>query len=674
MTSETRGEAIENCLMPESLALFHRCLNELAMGFKALPDKPDETTTATLAALWHTAAGNPISVQRTTTKVLPELDQDEIAKLTGLLRERIAGTPLAYLTGRQQFMGVELIATAGALIPREETALLGDAALTQLRAIVRERGHAKVIDVCTGSGNLALALAWHEPCAHVWGADLSEEAVTLARRNLAHVDLADRVEFRCGDLLSPFDTPAFHGCVDLLVCNPPYISSGKVDGMANEIIGFEPRMAFDGGPLGIRILLRLIAEAPRYLRDGGWLAFESGLGQGPGIRKRLEQNGGYVDIIEATDRHGHTRALLARWQVAARQLHRMQGDEAKRQYGIRIATVLNEGEQICALWRTGLSAVGMYEARFDWYYRNNPEGTPDALFLHHGSSTDAIGVAAVGHRRMRFNDTIFTTGVMVDFVVRPEHRTLFPALLLQKEMHRFALLTHPVIWGMPNPRAAAVFGRAGYSCIGQMVRYVRVIRSATYLARYLPQWLSRVIGPIIDAARRVAGTLSSLTTRGYIVRWQDRPDARFNELWQRSTIPDQIMGVRDQQYLTWRFSECPFYSHSFLTLVSTANDRLIGYAACELARPTLHVSDFLVDVNLPDAAAILWQELTRETFRLGYASLSTQFLGGEPVQRKLIRAGLIRREQRPVYLANSDRSPPLLSETNWYLTGADLDG
>lgn len=209
-------------------------------------------------------------------------------------------------------MGIELLATAEALIPREETELLGFAALSRLRGIVRDRGRATVIDACTGSGNLALALAWHEPCARVWASELSEEAVSLARRNLALLGLADRVEFHTGDLLAPFDTPEFHASVDLLICNPPYISSGKIEGMPPEIIAHEPRIAFDGGPLGIRILLRLISEAPRFLRDGGCLAFEIGLGQGPGILKRVEQSGSYADVSAVTDRSGQIRAIVAR--------------------------------------------------------------------------------------------------------------------------------------------------------------------------------------------------------------------------------------------------------------------------------------------------------------------------------------------------------------------------
>ena len=330
MASEASKNIIHKGLAPESLALFHRFLNQLEVSLKVLPDKPDESATNTLSALWHAAAGQPISVQRAAVEPLPRLDQGEIERLEALLRDRIGGTPLAYLTGRQQFMGVELIATADALIPREETELLGFAALERLRAVVRERGQATVVDVCTGSGNLALALAWHEPRARVWASDLSEEAVSLARRNLALLGLADRVEFHTGDLLAPFDTPEFHGSVDLLICNPPYISSGKVEGMPPEIIAHEPRIAFDGGPLGIKFLLRLISDAPRFLREGGWLAFEIGLGQGSGILKRIEQSGIYADVSEIADKSGQIRAIMARLPLKDEFLSVAQGKSDRR--------------------------------------------------------------------------------------------------------------------------------------------------------------------------------------------------------------------------------------------------------------------------------------------------------------------------------------------------------
>jgi release factor glutamine methyltransferase len=298
---------------PVSLALYRECEALLTTSLQTLNDKPEETVASTLSALWHAAAGNPLSVQRATDSPLAALDANASATLRTVLQQRIAGIPLAHLTGRQQFMGLELQASGDALIPREETELLGHAALTHLQNIIRENNSAIVIDVCTGSGNLALALAHHAPSARVWAADLSESAVALAERNAKNLSLDDRVAFRAGDLLAPFDTPEFHGKVDLLVCNPPYISSGKVDVMASEIIGHEPRLAFDGGPLGIRILQRLIAEAPRFLKANGVLAFEIGLGQARGIRKRLEQRGDYVNIEEIADDKGDTRALVATW-------------------------------------------------------------------------------------------------------------------------------------------------------------------------------------------------------------------------------------------------------------------------------------------------------------------------------------------------------------------------
>jgi release factor glutamine methyltransferase len=304
-------------LDPVSLALYQECEALLATSLQTLSDKPEETVASTLSALWHAAAGKPLSVQRAADFPLPALDANASAQLRTLLQQRIAGTPLAHLTGRQQFMGLELQVSGDALIPREETELLGHAALAHLRNIIREKNSATVIDVCTGSGNLALALAHHAPRARVWAADLSKTAVALAQRNAKNLSLDDRVTFRAGDLLAPFDTPEFHGKVDLLVCNPPYISSSKVDVMAGEIIGHEPRLAFDGGPLGIRILQRLIAEAPRFLKANGVLAFEIGLGQARGIRKRLEQHGEYTDIVEITDAQGNARALTARCNANA---------------------------------------------------------------------------------------------------------------------------------------------------------------------------------------------------------------------------------------------------------------------------------------------------------------------------------------------------------------------
>jgi release factor glutamine methyltransferase len=290
---------------------FQQLITRLSAGLTLLPDKPEETPDSTLRALWHAAANAPVSVQGVGTLPLPELDTAGMDRLQMLIEQRVTGIPLAHLTGRQHFMGLELLAGKEALIPRRETELLGRGALEVLQGLAAERDRVTVVDVCTGSGNLALALAYHVVKAQVFAADLSGEAVALARRNACHLGLEGRVEFRDGDLLAPFNEPIFIGQVDLLVCNPPYISSKKVDIMPGEIIGHEPRLAFDGGPLGIRIVERLMREAPRFLCKGGFLAFEVGLGQGPALVKRLAGNKSYTNYRVLEDEHGDIRAIVA---------------------------------------------------------------------------------------------------------------------------------------------------------------------------------------------------------------------------------------------------------------------------------------------------------------------------------------------------------------------------
>jgi len=295
-------------------ALYQEQLQRITKALTFLPDKPEETPDSTLRALWFTAAGSPRSAEAALQGELPALDDAGRARLQGFLVRRLAGEPLAHITGRQRFVGMEMLAGPGALVPRRETELLARAAVELARGVAATGGPVRVVDVCTGSGNVALAVAHHVPEARVSGADLSEEAVALARLNAEHLGLAPRVEFRAGDLLAPFDTAEFHGTVDVLSCNPPYISSAKVEQMHGEISKYEPRLAFDGGAFGVNILMRLLQDAPRFIKPGGWLAFEVGLGQGPAMAKRLEKTGHFRDLRLHNDENGAPRALCARFQ------------------------------------------------------------------------------------------------------------------------------------------------------------------------------------------------------------------------------------------------------------------------------------------------------------------------------------------------------------------------
>ncbi len=295
---------------------FERELRLLEPRLTALPDKPEETPAATLAALWHLAAGTRLSAAAAQGASLPSLDAAGRARLTELIEQRLSGIPLAHITGRQTFMGLELLSEPGALIPRRETEILGRALWDKSDELAASTPSLLAVDVCTGSGNLAVALASRHPAARVFAADLSPEACELARRNVQHLNLQDRVQVRVGDLLAPFDSPEFHGRVDLLSCNPPYISTARMAGMPTEIVGHEPALAFDGGALGVRIIQRLISEAPRYVKSGGWLLFEVGLGQGPAVQNRVSKTGKFDVVDTRTDENGEIRVVVARLAAA----------------------------------------------------------------------------------------------------------------------------------------------------------------------------------------------------------------------------------------------------------------------------------------------------------------------------------------------------------------------
>ena len=289
--------------------LYRELLGRLEQDLDVLPDKPDETPASTLDCLWALAAGQRLALSQVESAALGALDPAGQAQVRDLVARRLGGEPLAHLTGRQDFMGVVLLASAAALVPRRETELLGWSALARVQAC--EAPAPLVVDLCTGCGNLALAVALQAPQARVWGSDLAEEAVALAIENARFVGRPD-VTFWVGDLAAPFDNPEFLGQVDVLTCNPPYISSAKVEAMHPEISGHEPRLAFDGGPFGVKILQRLLKDAPRLLKPGGWLLFEVGLGQGEPMRKRLSGLPDFGEVEAIADDHGDVRVLAAR--------------------------------------------------------------------------------------------------------------------------------------------------------------------------------------------------------------------------------------------------------------------------------------------------------------------------------------------------------------------------
>lgn len=206
-----------------------------------------------------------------------------------------------------RFMGVELELAPDVLVPREETELLGRKAVSILEG---GPSGVTIIDMCCGSGNLALGIASEIPSARVWGADLTDSTVALARRNVDRLGLGSRVSIRQGDLFAALESDDLQGKIDVVVCNPPYISTGRLEGDRAHLLESEPREAFDGGPYGISIHQRLIRDALAFLKPGGWLLFEFGEGQERQAAALLSRAKAYAPVTFATDRDGKPRVAI----------------------------------------------------------------------------------------------------------------------------------------------------------------------------------------------------------------------------------------------------------------------------------------------------------------------------------------------------------------------------
>jgi len=197
------------------------------------------------------------------------LDPSAARRFGRLLARRAAGEPPAYITGREEFHGLWLDVGKGAFIPRQSSEWMADQAIRRLRA----RSRPVHVDLATGVGPVALAVASALPRARVFGTDLFARPVTLARRNAERLRLRN-ARFVRGDLFAPLPR-ALQGMVDVITVHPPYIGTRELRTIPHEILGFEPRGSLtDGSPEGMGLLSRVVAEAPGWLRPGGWLLVE----------------------------------------------------------------------------------------------------------------------------------------------------------------------------------------------------------------------------------------------------------------------------------------------------------------------------------------------------------------------------------------------------------------
>jgi release factor glutamine methyltransferase len=252
------------------------------------------------------------------------LESAEAEKYYALIARRAAGEPTQYLTGKQEFWGLEFEVTPAVLIPRPETEHVMEAALAGLgprglkihmdTGLPREK--LLVADVGTGSGCLAVSLAYELPHADVFATDISAPALEVARRNATRHAVADRINFVQADLLAPFLRPSLTTSpsplpFDLIVSNPPYVASNEADQLQREVRDHEPREALFGGPTGVEIYARLIEQAGTLLRSGGILVLELGYNSAEHVRTILAAGKCWTNVTFTNDLAGIPRVAAA---------------------------------------------------------------------------------------------------------------------------------------------------------------------------------------------------------------------------------------------------------------------------------------------------------------------------------------------------------------------------
>ena len=201
------------------------------------------------------------------------LSNREVAGYRSLIKRRLAGEPLQYITGHQEFWSLDFLVSPAVLIPRPETELLVEEALRIREENLLPENHQPILlDLGTGSGAIAISLAREIQNATVWASDISFEALAVARANARNHSLDQGIRFCQGDLWQPFSRTACP--FDMIISNPPYIVADALKTLPNEVRSHEPRVALDGREHGMHFIERIIAEAADYLKPGGWILIE----------------------------------------------------------------------------------------------------------------------------------------------------------------------------------------------------------------------------------------------------------------------------------------------------------------------------------------------------------------------------------------------------------------
>ncbi len=285
---------------PASVArALHFTAAELAAALRGEPSAEEDARLEVEVLLAHVLG---IGRTRLLADLRSALSLEQTAAFDALLLRRKAREPLAYIVGHREFYGIEIMCSPSALIPRPESEMLVDLALEE----ERRRGEIRTVDIGTGSGAIAVAIALNAPNTHVLATDASDAALVLARRNVERHGVESRVELRKVDLFEGL------GAFDVIVANLPYVSEGDWRVLAPELRDHEPKAALVGGEAGTEIIEAMLRQAPPHLAPGGVLAAEIGDTQGETVLRAAHEAFPEAAACVMKDLAGLDRMLVVR--------------------------------------------------------------------------------------------------------------------------------------------------------------------------------------------------------------------------------------------------------------------------------------------------------------------------------------------------------------------------
>jgi len=333
------------------------------------------------------------------------------------------------------------------------------------------------------------------------------------------------------------------------------------------------------------------------------------------------------------------------------------------------------------LWTRNLRIVSALDEKFRWFYLDAPSGPANAFLLEAQDGADAgraVGCAGVGQRELCYRGQRLRAALLADLAVDRSHRTVLPAITLQRSVRRHTQTAFDLSYGFPNEHAVGIHVRIGFHLLGHMERWVLVLRHEPYLRRVLDgRVIPAVAGKLVDASCRLARAprivRAALRRRLDLL---DDVDERFDRLWERSQARYPITARRTSAFLRWRFLRKPSERNRIAAITDRLGGELRAYAVIGERSETAHLLDLFGESD-EDVDRLL-DLLTRRLRREGFAAISVRFLGLPALAGQLAARGFRLRERVNAVVVDPGAGLPIdpavvRDPQNWYLTDGDED-